>query len=563
MKKIARLFAMAAAVAAASCQRELPQDETVPQNDGVLNSIEAYTDGTALKSFLDENIEIMWNSGDAISVFDGASNKEFTTEDEGAKAVFNYYGTLSKEESFYALYPYDASASISGNVISTTIPTTQTAVAGSFGRGANLSVGYTTYCKEVTFRNALAYAKVSFKSEAGAKISKIVFRSLDESVLLSGKANLTVTVEDGGVTGIEAVVTDGVPYAEVVAAEGEFLQSGVDYYIAVAPRALTGGYQIEFVDEDGLVLKKTYDSDTYKAAELKRNNIAPTGRKNIDNIEVEGWYRVHNANLEKANHPGAGNYLVVKKMDDGSYRILDENGSDTYILKGTSPTGTNCFELSGTNMISGGDYQNKQMESVVAFVFRNAWVSSSDATSGITKANDEVIIGNGNIGIDVDSYVSGRDTYYYANIILYNRHDNKQITVTLDKLGCTLTSDEGFVKGCFNRTSLSTNSNGNPDTCTDLVDALMLHATFNKYGIDFTETVKNTAVEQIKGDDNEFTGGYSTKVYSNAYTAMGGKMNYSNHFMITTSALLSRAEASPVTLYKKDTKKYSEYLTIK
>lgn len=572
MKKIRSIvLAALCAIAALSCSKEKGTDERTPVADAPLQTLEART--VAVKSFLDENINILWNSGDALSVFDGAENKEFTTEDEGAEARFNYYGPLSKDKSFYALYPYDEAASVAGNVISTTIPTTQAAVAGSFARGANLAVGYASYGKMVLFKNALAYAKVGFKSEAGARISKIVFRSNDETVLLSGKATLDVTVTDGEVSDIAAVVTEGVPYAEVVAPEGEFLAAGTDYYIAVAPAALTGGYSIDFVDEDGLVLTKTYDADTYKAAVLKRNNIAPTGKKNIDNIEVEAWYRVHNANLQKANHPGAGNYLVVKKMDDGSYRILDDEGSDTYVVKGAN-TG---FELSGTRMATNTTYKKLTMESIVAFVFRNAWVSSSDATSSITKANDEVIVGGGNIGIEVASYLSGRDPVFFANITLYNRHDNTQITVTLDNLACTLASDEGYITGKFNTKASGTNPNGNPDTCPDLVDALMANAG------DFSgnrESIINNAIAAIKGTDNAFTaGGWSSKEYSRAKISVelfdiysfsyitaypiGAGLNYSNHFMIKTEDLLSGASTSPVTLYKKESKPYSYYLTVK
>ncbi len=572
MKKIRSIvLAALCSIAALSCSKEKGTDERTPVADAPLQTLEART--VAVKSFLDENINILWNSGDALSVFDGAENKEFTTEDEGAEARFNYYGPLSKDKSFYALYPYDEAASVAGNVISTTIPTTQIAVAGSFAKGANLAVGYATYGRMVYFKNALAYAKVGFKSAAGAKISKIVFRSNDETVLLSGKATLDVTVTDGDVSDIAATVTEGVPYAELVAPDGEFLAADTDYYIAVAPVALTGGYQIEFVDEDGLVLTKTYDGDAYKAAVLKRNNIAPVGKKNIDNIEVEAWYRVHNANLQSANHPGVGNYLVVKKMDDGSYRILDDEGSDTYIVKGTH------FELSGSRMVMSEAYKKLTMESIVAYVFRNAQISSADASANIIKANDEVIVSPSDIGIEVKKYTSNRVDYFYANITLYNRKDNRQMTATLDNLTCSLnSSDETTLSGKFNTKTTSTIPDGNPNTCSDLVDALMYNAgDFSGY----RSTIISEATNAIKGTDNSFSaGGWSSKVYSKStitttvreslfssnYITVSpiiGSLNYSNHFMIKTSDLLSGAQTSAITLYKKDSKPYSYYLTIK
>ena len=178
-----------------------------------------------------------------------------------------------------------------------------------------------------------------------------------------------------------------------------------------------------------------------------------------------------------------------------------------------------------------------------------------------------MIISSDALGIDVGSYKSSNKTYYYANIILYNRHDNQQITVTLDNLTCSLTSDEGFIAGNFNTKGTSTNPNGNPNTCDNLVDALLLHADFGNYN----SIVKNAAKSAIKGDDNKFTaGGWSSKVYSRATitgggysTLLGSNLNYSNHFMMKTSSLLSGAETSAITLYKKGTKTYAYYISNK
>jgi hypothetical protein len=251
-------------------------------------------------------------------------------------------------------------------------------------------------------------------------------------------------------------------------------------------------------------------------------------------------------------------------MDDGSYRIIDQEGTDTYVTKGTSKV--TDFQLSGTTMLNNDDYKQKQLESVVAYVFRNAWISSLEESSGITYASNEVIIADSDIGIDVSSYKDGRFTYYYANVTLYNRTDNKQIEITLDNLGCELTEDEGYITGEFNQNDMTTNPKGNPNTCSDLVNALLLHATFSAtvFGmeVDMTSTVKNEAINALKNDSVFTAGGFSSRVYSKSYTSMGPQV-YSNHFMVKTAELLSGAEVSSIYLYKKGTKKYSEYLKIK
>ncbi|MBR5735986.1 MAG: hypothetical protein IKX60_04240 [Bacteroidales bacterium] len=569
MKRLAKVFGFAALMLfVISCTENIVPESGISGNDKTVVTISASTEQSAssTKTSLNDDVKIVWTAGDGIALLAPGVNYEFRTsesllKDGGLRADFTHEGSIAKQ-SYYAVYPYSSSASFNGTTITAELPTEQTAVAGSFAEGANLAVAYSDAGNSFKFKNAAAMVKISFKAAAGAHIRKITFRSLDENVLLSGSVALTPTLQDGAVSNVSLAVTSGVPYVSLVGPSGADLSPETDYYIAVAPAALTSGYAIEFEDEDGLTFSKTY-TDASNKATLQRNVISPTGKKNFDNYEIEGWWRVHNAELQSANHPGVGNYLVVKKISDSDYRILDENGSDTYVVKGSA----NGFELSGSRMVLSSDYKQKTMESIVAFVFRNAWISSSSSSS-ISKANDEMILSSDALGIDVGSYKSSSKTYYYANIILYNRHDNQQITVTLDNLACSLTSDEGFITGNFNTKATSTNPNGNPNTCDDLVEALMLNAgDFSGY----RSTVVNAAKSAIKGDDNKFTaGGWSTKVYSRATitsgsytTIIGANLNYSNHFMMKTSSLLKGASTSAITLYKKGTKTYAYYLSNK
>ena len=549
-KSISKIICLAGIAAAAwACSKEWDVPSFTPAEPvGPRHTLEAWTDDEASKSFLDGNGEILWNAGDAISVFDGTANRQFTTAEEGAKGVFEYYGQLSQEES-YALYPYDASAAVSANAITTTLPTTQTAVAGSFAQGANLAVGYTA-AGQVQFKNAVAYARVGFKSEAGAQIKKIRLVSLDETVRLSGKATLTVTLSDEGqVADVVTTITDGVPYAEVEAPEGEFLVPDTDYYITLAPGALKGGYRVEFTDADGLVFGKSYDTDVYKAAVLKRNTIAGVGKKNVDNIEIEGWWRQHTPKIEE------GNYLAVYKMNDGSYRIFDDYKTDTYIVKGTH------FELSGSKMVGDPQYLADQMEGMVAYVFRNAWRSSSILEDHITFSNDKLIQSTDLLGLNVNKYTSGSGlnlkSYYYTNVTLYNRTDNKTTIVTMDDLGYISgnSADQGYIKACFNKKSASTNSGGNANTCSDLVDALLLHASFKVSIFDVTSTVKNNAINYLEGDDNAFQIGFTTALH----TSMNG-VKSQNHFMLKTGNLLSGADIQDIYIYKKATQTYADYI---
>lgn len=564
MKRFTRFLTYASILALVfSCSSKdegfiAPEQET----GNTFVSILADVESTPTKTSLNEDLSVVWNSTDAISLLASGTNYQFTTnasllKEEGHRATFVHDGDI-EEQGYYALYPYNSAASFSGSAITTELPAIQTAAAGSFGPGANLAVAYADWGKSFKFKNAAAMIKISFKTtDANAAIKSITFRSLDESILLSGSVSLTPTVADGAVTNVAMTVTSGQPYVTLQAPSGETLQPNTEYYIAAAPAALTSGYSIEFETEDGVKCTRDYAESAHKSAVLQRNTISSTGKKNLDNYEISGYFRVRYAESNN-NHPGTGEYLVVYKMPDGSYRILDENGTDTYIVKGTH------FELSGSTMISNDAYKRTQMLGMVSYVFRNAWLSSSNSTDNISFADDELILSSSPIGIEVGSYTASSGsystkTYYYANVMLYNRVDNTQVKLTLDQLALSLgSSNDGTIGGKFNTRAASVNPNGNPNTCTDLVNALMLHAKFEKFGIDFTSSVKNSAVSALQGNDNSFTGGFSTV----ANTSKNGVVSQ-NHFMIKTADLLSGASLSNIWLYKYDTKTYAYYINNK
>lgn len=545
MKKLGRYFIAALAiVASAACQKEFETVQPVEEKAPSVFVIQASVDVQESRAFLDETGDIFWNQGDALKVFQGTNGFKFTTEEEGLSCKFSYEGDLNKADGdFYALYPYTDAATIANGVITTVLPSEQTAAAGSFGKQANLAVAFAPFGESLTFKNAAAFVKVSFKTtDENAQIKKITIRSVDENVLLSGNVTLTPTVTDGVVTDVALAVTDGVPYVSVVAEEGA-LSPETDYYLIAAPAALAGGYRVEFTTTDGLTFTKDYTGNSYNSAAFKRNTIAPVGRKNLDKFEMDGYWRVHYA--DSNNHPGTGEYLVVYKMDDGSYRILNESRSDTYIVKGTH------FELSGSGMAFNTSYKRQQMEGMVSYVFRNAWVSSSVSGDGVKFADEELILAQ-NSAITVAKYKTSSNTYYYANITLYNHTDNTDNTLTVDQLSCNLdsASDEGTVSGKFNMRSSSVNPNGNPNTCADLVDALLKHASFSGYD----SLVRSAAISALEGDDNAFTGGFTTATH----TTQNGIV-YKDHFMIKTKDLLSGAQISNIRLYKWGTRTYADY----
>lgn len=566
MKRLFRVLSYATLVALVfSCSSKEDGLFVPAQKDNTIITVSASVESSPTKTTLQDDLSIIWNAEDAISLLASGVNYEFKTssaklKDGGLRANFDHEGEIP-QQSYYAIYPFNSGALLNGSVITTQLPAIQTAAANSFGPGANLAVAYADWGQPFKFRNAAAMIKVSFKTtDADAAIKSITFRSLNSSILLSGTVQLTPTVEDGVVTNVAMTVTSGQPYVTLQAPDGQYLQPNTEYYITAAPAALTSGYRIEFETADGLTFGRDYSDATYKSAVLSRNTISATGKKNLDNFEITGYFRVRYA--ETNNHPGIGEYLVVYKMPDGSYRILNEDKTDTYIVKGTH------FALSGSQMINVlsqtlTDVGKQELERMVAFVFRNAWLSSSNSDDNISFADDELITSTSPIGISVNRYRYNSKYYYFANVVLYNRTDNTNITLTLDNLTCKLnSSDSGTVDGLFNTNTSSVNPQGNPNSCSDLVNALMMHATFSVpiFG-DQTATVKKGATDALK-KDNAFSGAFTTA----SHNTLEGKPTYEvykDHFMIRTNDLLSGASLSDIWIYKHGTKNYAYYINNK
>ncbi len=551
MKKQKAIFAVLAVLfAATACQKEFSfQDESVVEEPVPAEfTIEASVDVNDTRAFLDETGDIFWNEGDALAVFQGSKAEPylFVTEEEGLSCSFTYQGELKAEDGdFLALYPYNAEArQSSAGVITTVLPTEQTAAAGTFGKDANLAVAYAPFRQPMSFKNAAAYAKVSFKTtDQNAAVTKITIRSVDESILLSGTVTLTPTILDDAVTDVATVVTDGVPYASVVAPAGTTLTPDTDYYIVVAPAALTSGYSIEFATSDGLTFSKDYTGSTYNAATFKRNNIAPVGKKNLDKFEtpLEGYWR-----LTSQEEFGEGSYLFGYPMGDGNIRIFDESKTDCFISGGTDLV--NKFSnvslyslLSVWNRWTAGGESPTIMRHYVMWAFRNAYVDTDSGTSvtGFTYVGDDLILNPNDkfrLPVDADNTLSMKLGYKSGG----QQYKNVQLS------GCTLNLDEnggGKVVGRITEQSIE-----------NLIDIFYISK-----GSSFTmfASKADALTAAKKACDKDTTVGFCTVEQT---TNAGDKMN--NMYMIQNYHICSSPAPAAIWLYKKGIKAVS-YLKYK
>ena len=215
-------------------------NEEISHSGGIPKLFRAGSDPVT-RTRLTEDNAVLWESGDAISLFDrsGSCNR-FTTEDSGESAAFS--GTVSVDGGpYYALYPYDGNAEIDGSVISTVLPAVQTARAGGFASGLNPAVARADENEMLYFRNACPIVKFTLGGSAATVVRAVLQGNHGESL--------------AGAIAVNAFSSD--PSASLVASgetkvklEGKF-EPGSTYCFVVAPVTLSGGLSVTLYDESG------------------------------------------------------------------------------------------------------------------------------------------------------------------------------------------------------------------------------------------------------------------------------------------------------------------------
>ena len=215
-------------------------NEEISHSGGIPKLFRAGSDPVT-RTRLTEDNAVLWESGDAISLFDrsGSCNR-FTTEDSGESAAFS--GTVSVDGGpYYALYPYDGNAEIDGSVISTVLPAVQTARAGGFASGLNPSVARADGNDMLYFRNACPIVKFTLGASAATVVKAVLQGNRGES--LAG----AIAVDAASPDPSASLKTSGETKVEL---EGKFA-SGSTYCFVVAPGTLSGGLSVTLYDESG------------------------------------------------------------------------------------------------------------------------------------------------------------------------------------------------------------------------------------------------------------------------------------------------------------------------
>ncbi len=287
MKPVLHTFCVTACavVLFASCMEDERMD--APQSGKV--RMEFYAGmGAATRTQLVENNAVEWESGDAISLFDpSGANNEFITRESGASVTFT--GTAGESAgTYYALYPYSAGATVAGSIVTTTLPATQTAQAGSFASMLNPSVAVVDAQHNLFFKNACALVK--FTLGGSTEVAKATLCGNNGEALAG-----TLTIDASADVPAATVDAD---FGETVVTLAGSLTPGNTCYFVVAPGTLSGGLTLTLYDGEGNFWKKTSNN----SATLTAGRILNLGTLTPDQFTpslgyevIDGVYHIYNA----------------------------------------------------------------------------------------------------------------------------------------------------------------------------------------------------------------------------------------------------------------------------
>ena len=114
------------------------------------------------RAVLNNSNKVDWQTTDAISIFDGQGNRQFTLTGDVVECKFSGKASIIATK-FIAVYPYTSGATLNadGSVNGITLPAIQTATKDSFDPKAALMMAYTTDKTKLDFKNAVSLVKVT------------------------------------------------------------------------------------------------------------------------------------------------------------------------------------------------------------------------------------------------------------------------------------------------------------------------------------------------------------------------------------------------------------------
>lgn len=400
MKKLA-LFAVLSALVLAGCTEN--NIDTTRQTVIIPDLTAGFADEPT-RTYVENGKYLRWHEVDLITAFygnalnrqykfngtTGANNGTFSLVPSGELGTGNTLGAI------YAVYPYDATASISDEgVISLTLPATQLYAENSFGKGANTMIAVTENIEDtfLGFKNACGYLKLKLYNAEGVRIRSIEVKGNNEEKI-AGPA--TFTIEFGSAPelamGEDATTTVTLDCGEQGVALGTTAETATEFWVVLPEVTFENGITISVTDELGGVFTR----ETNNKVAIIRNDIQPMAALNADVFEGsipnnQIWYTA-TEKIEILGTTISGKNIIANEWDEITYKgIIQVDGIIENI--GTIFQGANITSITlPSSLVSIGSGAFKNCLSLESIVIPNS-VSSigSSAFYGCSSLKSVVI----------------------------------------------------------------------------------------------------------------------------------------------------------------------------
>ena len=324
-KHVYSIMALAGLLLASSCENSelnniVPEGvENQQQGKLVRKEFSASVDNSASRTALEGETSVLWTKDDKIAVFgDGAAPGIFTTDiqENSRDATFSGEVSESADGSYKAFYPYQEGMTMNAGVLKFSLPSVQTATAGTFATMLNPAYAV-TQGNALSFKNICSPVKITLTGNDLAKVSKIVLTASGTDRKLSGDMsfgfnNITIAPEASAVN--------------TVSLEGSF-EDGAAYYMIVSPGQLGVGSTFKFLSDNGsVIMTKTLKSEIV----LKENFITDLG---TFTVEKQTNYSM----FEKGEIINIGG-IAIQKQGENSVKIGDASVSGIKVEKVAATT---------------------------------------------------------------------------------------------------------------------------------------------------------------------------------------------------------------------------------
>jgi hypothetical protein len=297
MKKLL-LLAVAGILLAVSCNKgeELARQTKYGDANKAETVFYATTEGTALpatKIYADEDLRVLWNESDCISIFDNANVNDkymfdgedgdnsgsFSLEEEGADP-----SVPAELDHIYAVYPYSAGTQVSVDQSTVTVafelPAEQLYRERSFGLGANTMVAVTDG-NFLGFKNVCGYLKFRFYGD-NVTVKSVKLEG-NNGEKIAGKAVITPSMGSVPTVALDETATGSITMncAEPVTL-GTSSTDFTEFIFVIPPTEFSNGFKVTVTDENDAVFEKA----TTRSLTISRSKMESMSAMKVTPVPV-------------------------------------------------------------------------------------------------------------------------------------------------------------------------------------------------------------------------------------------------------------------------------------